>query len=88
MREVDTKSSSTDMVTEMDRWAESELTEHIRAARPDDGFVGEEGTVEAGRSGVVWLIDPIDGTTNYLYDLPGSSVSIALYMVRVWMKPT
>jgi myo-inositol-1(or 4)-monophosphatase len=74
---VHSKSSSTDMVTEMDEWAETVLTDHIRSTRPDDGFLGEEGTVEEGTSGVVWLIDPIDGTTNYLYDLPGSSVSVA-----------
>jgi len=74
---VRTKSSSTDMVSEMDEWAERELTHHIRSVRPDDGFLGEEGTVEEGTSQVVWLIDPIDGTTNYLYDLPGTSVSVA-----------
>lgn len=74
---VETKSSSTDMVTEMDRWAERVLTGHIRAGRAGDGYLGEEGTVETGTSGVVWLIDPIDGTTNYLYGLWGTSVSVA-----------
>ena len=74
---VATKSSSTDMVTEMDEWSERVLTGHLRRARPDDGFLGEEGTVSDGESGVTWLIDPIDGTTNFLYDLPGSSVSVA-----------
>ena len=43
---VHSKSSSTDMVTEMDEWAETVLTDHIRSTRPDDGFLGEEGTVE------------------------------------------
>lgn len=71
-----TKSSATDMVTEFDRWSEATIVEAIRAARPDDGFLGEEGARADGSSGVVWLIDPIDGTTNFVYDLPGCSVSI------------
>lgn len=74
---VETKSSKTDLVTEHDRWSERTIIESITAARPDDGFVGEEGARVEGTSGVVWLIDPIDGTTNFVYDLPGCSVSIA-----------
>ncbi len=74
---IDTKSSGTDMVTEMDRWSEAAIVEVISEARPDDGFLGEEGASKQSRSGVTWLIDPIDGTTNFLYDLPGFSVSIA-----------
>ncbi|HMK12688.1 MAG TPA: inositol monophosphatase family protein [Acidimicrobiales bacterium] len=74
---VTTKSTSTDMVTEMDRAAEALIAAGIRAARPDDGIVGEEGTADAGTSGVRWIIDPIDGTTNYLYGLHGFGVSIA-----------
>lgn len=74
---VDTKSSLTDLVTEFDRWSEATIVAAITAVRPDDGFLGEEGTSRSGTTGVVWLIDPIDGTTNFVYDLPGSSVSIA-----------
>ena len=74
---VTTKSTATDMVTEMDRAAEVLIAEGIRAARPDDGIVGEEGTADAGTSGVRWVVDPIDGTTNYLYGLAGFGVSIA-----------
>jgi len=74
---VTTKSSATDLVTEFDQWAEATIVESISLARPDDGFLGEEGTAADGSSGVVWLIDPIDGTTNFVYDLPGCSVSIA-----------
>ena len=74
---VDTKSSNTDMVTAMDRWCEARLIERISALRPDDGFVGEESEPRDGSSGVRWIIDPIDGTTNYLYDVPGFSVSVA-----------
>lgn len=73
----DTKSSATDMVTEFDRAAERFIVDGIRAARPDDGLVGEEGSATTGTSGIDWLIDPIDGTTNFLYDLPGWAVSIA-----------
>ena len=73
-----TKSSSTDIVTEMDQAAERLLVEHIRAVRPDDGFLGEEGADEAGTSGVTWVIDPIDGTVNYLYQLPAFAVSVGV----------
>jgi myo-inositol-1(or 4)-monophosphatase len=75
--EVSTKSSPTDMVTEMDRASEALIVSGIRAARPDDGIVGEEGADHEGTSGVRWLVDPIDGTTNYLYAFPGFAVSIA-----------
>lgn len=74
---VSTKSSPTDVVTEWDSASENFIVSHIAKHRPDDGFVGEEGTSTAGTSGVSWLIDPIDGTTNFLYDLPGWAVSVA-----------
>ena len=74
---VDTKSTATDMVTEYDRASELLIVDALRAARPDDAIVGEEGTADEGTSGVSWLIDPIDGTTNFLYGLPGYAVSIA-----------
>lgn len=74
---VDTKSSGTDMVTEMDRASERLVVETLLAARPDDGILGEEGTDRAGTSGLRWIVDPLDGTTNYLYRHPGFSVSIA-----------
>jgi len=75
--ETVTKSSATDMVTQFDRASEALIADRISAARPDDGIVGEEGTSEAGASGISWLVDPIDGTTNFLFDLPGYAVSIA-----------
>lgn len=74
---TDTKSSSTDMVTEFDRASEALIVGAIRSARPDDAIIGEEGTDTAGTSGISWLVDPIDGTTNFLYGLPGYAVSIA-----------
>lgn len=75
--EVHTKSSATDMVTEMDRRSEQLIVDRLLAARPDDGLLGEEGARRDGTSGVVWVIDPLDGTTNYLYGLAGFNVSIA-----------
>lgn len=72
-----TKSSATDMVTEFDEASERLIVGGILAARPDDGVIGEEGTDTAGTSGITWLVDPIDGTTNLLYGLPGWAVSIA-----------
>jgi myo-inositol-1(or 4)-monophosphatase len=73
---VDTKSTGTDMVTEMDRASERLVVDGLVAARPDDGILGEEGTDRAGTSGVRWVVDPLDGTTNYLYGHAGFAVSI------------
>jgi myo-inositol-1(or 4)-monophosphatase len=73
---VRTKSSATDLVTEMDTAAEDLIVAAIRAERSDDGIVGEEGAAVASQSGITWLIDPIDGTTNFAYGIPGWSVSI------------
>lgn len=72
-----TKSSQTDVVTEADRESERFIVDELRAARPDDAVLGEEGAGVAGTSGVTWVVDPIDGTVNYLYDLPAYTVSIA-----------
>jgi myo-inositol-1(or 4)-monophosphatase len=74
---VATKSTATDMVTEMDHASEALLREHLLGARPDDGFLGEEGGESPGTSGIRWVVDPLDGTTNYLYAFPGFNVSIA-----------
>ncbi len=65
-----TKSSRTDLVTASDQAAEKRIVDGLRRLRPDDGIEGEEGTSTVGTSGVVWHIDPIDGTTNYVYGLP------------------
>ncbi|WP_314176374.1 inositol monophosphatase family protein [Streptomyces winkii] len=72
-----TKSSSVDVVTEMDLASEKLITGYLAERRPDDGFLGEEGASSAGTSGVRWIVDPLDGTVNYLYGLPGWAVSIA-----------
>ena len=74
---VHTKSSRTDMVTDIDQWVEENLVREILEARPHDGILGEEGASRPSSSGVTWIIDPIDGTTNFIYDIPGYSISVA-----------
>ena len=84
---VDTKSSPTDVVTEMDRRSEALITGRIRAVRPGDAVLGEEGgqtlggqdmaDAAAATGRVRWIVDPLDGTVNYLYGLPDWAVSIA-----------
>jgi myo-inositol-1(or 4)-monophosphatase len=75
---AETKSSPTDVVTEMDTAAEKLIKQIILDSRPRDGFLGEEGGSDRGTSTVRWVIDPIDGTVNYLYDLQAWSVSIGV----------
>jgi len=82
---VQTKSSPTDIVTEMDRRSEELITSRIRAHRPGDTVLGEEGGQTAGGPAgdggqpgrVRWIVDPLDGTVNYLYGLRDWAVSIA-----------
>jgi myo-inositol-1(or 4)-monophosphatase len=74
---VDVKSGPLDVVTAVDRASERLITGRLLAARPDDGLLGEEGAARAGGSGVRWVVDPIDGTVNFLYDVPAYAVSIA-----------
>jgi myo-inositol-1(or 4)-monophosphatase len=71
-----TKSSPTDVVTEMDRESEALIRRRLLAARPADAILGEEGG-ESGAGPVRWIVDPLDGTVNYLYGLADWSVSIA-----------
>ncbi len=72
-----TKSSSVDLVTETDRATEAMIRAALLRARPDDGVVGEEGDDTASASGVTWVLDPIDGTVNYVYGIPEYAVSVA-----------
>ncbi|MFD3687717.1 inositol monophosphatase family protein [Nocardiopsis sp. NPDC058631] len=74
---LDTKSSPTDVVTKMDRATEDLIRARLRAARPDDAVLGEEGGDDGGTSGVRWVVDPIDGTVNYLYGSPDWGVAVA-----------
>ncbi len=72
-----TKSSDTDVVTVMDQRSEAFLHERLAELRPHDGLLGEEGAEQRGTSGITWVVDPIDGTVNYLYEIPAYAVSIA-----------
>lgn len=75
---LDQKSGLHDFATQMDHKSEKLITERITAARPDDGLLGEEGAARDSKSGYTWVIDPIDGTVNYLYGIPGWCVSLGV----------
>lgn len=77
VRVTGTKSSVVDIVTETDQEAEQVIRSRLLAARPDDGFLGEEGADVVGSTGVRWIADPVDGTVNFLYGLPQYAVSLA-----------
>jgi len=73
-----TKSSLVDVVTEVDRESEAYIRAALAEARPQDGFLGEESGGEGGESGLTWVVDPIDGTVNFLYGIPAYGVSVAV----------
>ncbi len=77
-REVTSKSTPTDLVSEADLAAERAIRELLSERRPDDGFVGEEGGREGGSSGLSWVVDPLDGTVNFLFGIPQWCVSVAV----------
>ena len=72
-----TKTSPIDVVTAMDLASEALIRARIAAVRPDDGILGEEQGLLPGSSGITWVIDPIDGTVNYLYGIPAYAVTAA-----------
>ncbi len=72
------KSSQEDIVTHADRESEALIRSLLAEARPNDGFLGEESGADAGSSGLSWVVDPIDGTVNFLYGIPHYAVSIAV----------
>lgn len=74
---IEAKSTPTDAVTVMDRGAEERIVDILLRHRPADGLLGEEGGEREGTSGIRWVVDPLDGTVNYLYRLPMWAVSIA-----------
>lgn len=74
---ANTKSSDVDVVTAVDKESEEFLYARLQELRPGDGFLGEEGQVEPSSTGVTWVVDPIDGTVNFLYNIPHYAVSIA-----------
>jgi myo-inositol-1(or 4)-monophosphatase len=78
VRRIAYKGTPTNLVTEMDQRAEGEILGRLRAAFPDDAILSEETGAAAGRSGRRWIVDPLDGTTNYTHGLPIFGVSIAL----------
>lgn len=71
------KSTIADIVTEADREVEAFIRDRLGAARPDDGFLGEESGDAGGTTGITWIVDPIDGTVNYAFGMPSYAVSIA-----------
>ncbi|HTY76421.1 MAG TPA: inositol monophosphatase family protein [Candidatus Bathyarchaeia archaeon] len=78
LREIRYKGSPTNLVTEMDRQAEALCVDHIRRAFPDHAILAEEGGARPGSESHRWIIDPLDGTTNYAHGMPHFAVSIAL----------
>jgi myo-inositol-1(or 4)-monophosphatase len=75
---LEQKSSRNDPVSDADREAERTISELLAAERPDDGLLAEEGSAREGSSGRRWIVDPLDGTVNFLYGIPYWNVSIAL----------
>lgn len=75
---ISSKSSPTDLVTDADQAAEAYIFDRIRRERPDDSIISEEGAAYEGASGVVWVVDPLDGTTNFVYGIPQWAVSIGI----------
>jgi myo-inositol-1(or 4)-monophosphatase len=73
------------MVSDADREAEEAITGLLAAERPDDGILGEEGASVDAASGRRWVVDPLDGTTNYLYGYPVWAVSVALEDASGWL---
>ena len=72
------KTSSSDLVTEIDQESERRLVAAIREARPNDEIIGEEGANFQGDSGVRWILDPLDGTTNFVHGYPAHSVAVGI----------
>jgi len=77
-QQIESKTTPTDLVSQADLAAEHAIRELLRERRPDDGFVGEEGGSEAGSSGLSWVVDPLDGTVNFLFGIPQWCVSVAV----------
>ncbi len=77
-KDISSKSTPTDLVSEADLAAERAIRELLAIRRPDDGFVGEEGGAAEGASGLSWVVDPLDGTVNFLFGIPQWCVSVAV----------
>jgi myo-inositol-1(or 4)-monophosphatase len=77
-RSLASKSSPTDLVSEADLASERLIRERLAQARPADAFLGEEGGGRDGSSGLTWVVDPLDGTVNFLFSIPQWCVSVAI----------
>jgi myo-inositol-1(or 4)-monophosphatase len=77
-RVLATKTTPTDLVSEADLASQRAIRDGLARVRPDDGFLGEEGGDEPGTSGLRWIVDPLDGTVNFLFGIPQWCVSIAV----------
>ncbi|HYI32737.1 MAG TPA: inositol monophosphatase family protein [Glaciibacter sp.] len=75
---AESKSAPEDIVTHADRETETLIRSILAEVRPNDGFYGEESEATSGTSGLTWVVDPIDGTVNFLYGIPAWAVSIAV----------
>ncbi|WP_258068312.1 inositol monophosphatase family protein [Pseudoclavibacter sp. RFBB5] len=85
---ADTKSSSVDIVTASDRESEAHIRRRLEELRPGDGFFGEESDATASETGLTWVVDPIDGTVNYLYGYPNYAVSVAVVLGDPGSEPS
>lgn len=85
---ADTKSSSVDIVTASDRASEAHIRRRLEELRPGDGFFGEESDATESETGLTWVVDPIDGTVNYLYGYPNYSVSVAVVVGDPGTEPS
>lgn len=74
---LSSKSTATDLVSDADRASEELIADELLGARPADGMLAEEGTSRPADSGLTWVVDPLDGTVNYVYGMPGWTVSVA-----------
>lgn len=81
-QDISAKSTPTDLVSEADLASERMIRELLAGRRPDDGFLGEEGDHTEGTSGLSWVVDPLDGTVNFLFGIPQWCVSVAVRDVR------
>jgi myo-inositol-1(or 4)-monophosphatase len=78
LSKIENKGRSNDLVSYVDKETEKTLVAGLRKILPQAGFIGEEGTSEEGKDGLQWVIDPLDGTTNFLHGIPSYSISVAL----------
>lgn len=86
MQDIEYKCSNTDPVTVTDKFIESIIAQKLSAIRPQDGLIGEEGTLRLSRNGLRWVCDPLDGTVNYIYNIPHYCISVSCEQLKskIW----